>query len=59
MSRSLIAMVALIAAFVATPLHAAEKLKGFYSSSGGIAADVHRVLLVQFAADGTVILQQT
>ena len=59
MSRSLIVMVTLIAAFVATPLHAAEKLKGFYSGSGGIAADVHRVLLVQFASDGTVILQQT
>jgi hypothetical protein len=59
LNRSLIGMLALIAVFVAAPLHAAEKLKGFYSGSGGIAADVHRVLLVQFAADGTVILQQT
>ena len=59
MSRSSIAMLALIAAFVATPLRAAEKLKGFYSGSGGISAEVHRVLLVQFATDGTVILQQT
>ena len=32
-------MVTLIAAFVATPLHAAEKLKGFYSGSGGIAGE--------------------
>lgn len=59
MSRSSIAMLVLIAALVATPLHAAEKLKGFYSGSGGISAEVHRILLVQFAVDGTVILQQT
>jgi hypothetical protein len=52
-------MLALSAAFAATPLHAAEKLKGFYSGSGGITAEVHRVLLVEFGADGTAIFQQT
>ena len=42
-----------------TPLApAADKLKGFYSGSGGIAAEVHRVLIVEFATDGTAILQQ-
>jgi hypothetical protein len=35
--------------------HAAEKLNGFYSGSGGISADVHRVLLIKFAADGSAI----
>jgi hypothetical protein len=35
--------------------HAAEKLNGFYSGSGGISADVHRVLLIEFAADGSAI----
>ena len=38
--------------------HAAKKLNGFYSGSGGISAEVHRVLLIEFAADGTAILQQ-
>jgi len=57
--RSFITMLVSIAACVSVPLHAAEKLKGFYPGSGGITAEVHRVLLVQFAADGTVILQQT
>jgi hypothetical protein len=59
MKRLSIATLTLLAVFVSVPLHAAEKLKGFYSGSGGFTAEVHRVLLVQFAADGTVILQQT
>jgi hypothetical protein len=36
----------------------AEKLKGFYTGSGGISEDVHRVVMVQFAEDGTVMVQQ-
>ncbi|MBV8115935.1 MAG: hypothetical protein JO300_14420 [Silvibacterium sp.] len=36
----------------------AEKLKGFYTGSGGISQDVHRVVMVQFAEDGTVMVQQ-
>ncbi|MBV8632397.1 MAG: hypothetical protein JOZ83_15820 [Silvibacterium sp.] len=36
----------------------AEKLKGFYSGSGGLSEDVHRVVMVQFAEDGTVLVQQ-
>jgi hypothetical protein len=39
--------------------HAAKKLEGFYSGSGGISAEVHRVVLIEFASDGTAILQQT
>jgi len=56
----LTALLALTLSFAAavTPAHAAEKLKGFYSGSGGIAQEVHRVLIIEFAADGTAILQQ-
>jgi hypothetical protein len=39
-------------------LNAAEKLKGVYSGSGGMTAEVHRVLMVEFGEDGTAILQQ-
>jgi len=39
------------------PAHA-DKLKGFYSGSGGISADVHRVVMVQFAEDGTALVEQ-
>jgi len=54
-----LASVALLAALLVSPLaHAAEKLKGFYSGSGGMSAEVHRVVLVEFAADGTAIVQQ-
>lgn len=48
----------LVLAVISPPAHAAEKLKGFYSGSGGISAEVHRVLIIEFAADGTAILQQ-
>ncbi len=56
----LTALLALALSFaaVATSAHAAEKLKGFYSGSGGLSAEVHRVLIIEFAADGTAILQQ-
>ena len=43
---------------LASMLHAADKLKGVYSGSGGMTAEVHRVLMVEFAEDGTAILQQ-
>jgi hypothetical protein len=47
-----------LAVLLATvPAHA-EKLKGFYSGSGGISEDVHRVVMLQFAEDGTVLVQQ-
>jgi hypothetical protein len=44
--------------FVSATLHAAEKLKGIYSGSGGFSQEVHRVLMVEFGEDGTAILQQ-
>jgi hypothetical protein len=47
-----------LVAFLATFSANADKLKGFYSGSGGIAESVHRVVMVQFAEDGTVMVQQ-
>jgi hypothetical protein len=37
----------------------AEKLKGYYSGSGGISQEVHRVVFLEFGADGTAFLEQT
>jgi hypothetical protein len=54
--RAIVAL-ALLLATLSYPVHA-DKLNGFYSGSGGISQDVHRVLLIEFAADGTAILQQ-
>lgn len=36
----------------------ADKLKSFYMGSGGYSAEVHRVLLLTLAKDGTAVLQQ-
>jgi hypothetical protein len=55
---SALAALILLGAILATPAHAADKLKGFYAGSGGLSAEVHRVLIIEFAADGTAILQQ-
>src|ERR1700733_11286201 len=52
-----IAALALLLATLSYPVHA-DKLNGFYSGSGGFSQDFHRVLLIEFAADGTAILQQ-
>ncbi len=53
-----IVALALLLATLSVPAQAADKLNGFYSGSGGFSQDVHRVLLIEFAADGTAILQQ-
>lgn len=37
---------------------AAPKLKGFYAGSGGMTPEVHRVVLIEFATDGTAVVQQ-
>ncbi len=55
---SSIASLILLGAMLSPAAHAAEKLKGFYSGSGGLSAQVHRVLIIEFAADGTALLQQ-
>jgi hypothetical protein len=34
------------------------KLKGFYSGSGGFSPEVHRVVMIEFANDGTAIVEQ-
>src|SRR5262249_2371065 len=36
----------------------ADKLKNFYMGSGGYSAEVHRVILLTLAKDGTAVLQQ-
>src|SRR5215469_485732 len=37
---------------------AGQKLKGFYAGSGGISPEVHHLVFVEFATDGTAIVQQ-
>ena len=36
----------------------ADKLKGVYSGSGGVTQEVHRVVMIEFAVDGTAVIQQ-
>jgi hypothetical protein len=51
--------VLLICIFLAsTSAFAEKKLKGFYGGSGGITPDVYRLVMVEFAEDGTAIVQQ-
>jgi hypothetical protein len=54
---SSIAALILSAAILVPPAHA-DDLKGFYSGSGGFSADVFRVLFIDFASDGSALLQQ-
>src|SRR5271154_2047432 len=57
-SPAIVLALALALATLSAPAHAADKLNGFYIGSGGLSQEVHRVLLIEFAADGTAILQQ-
>src|ERR1700722_89239 len=57
-SRYVMAAVVLGALFVSPEARAADKLKGFYSGSGGMSSEVHQVVLVEFAEDGSAILEQ-
>ena len=57
--RTSVLALLLLGAVLSPCAHAGEKLKGFYSGSGGISSEVHRVVIIEFAADGTAILQQT
>ena len=50
--------VALAAALLIPVAAHADKLKGFYVGNGGITQNVSRVVLVEFATDGTAIVQQ-
>ena len=48
-----------LAAVLLVPVSApADKLKGFYSGSGGVTQEVHRIVMIEFATDGTAIIQQ-
>jgi hypothetical protein len=53
-----LAALVVVGTVLLTPTLAAEKLKGFYSGSGGLSEEVHRVVLVNFGADHTAIVQQ-
>ena len=58
MSTWSISSVAPAVVLLAAGLAHADKLKGFYSGSGGVAREVHRVVRIEFAADGTALIQQ-
>ena len=47
----------LLGATLSPSAHAAKKLKGFYAGSGG-TPQRHRTFFIEFALDGTAILQQ-
>ena len=47
----------LLGLVLTSPAHA-DKLKGIYAGSGGFSQDVSRTLFIEFAADGTALLQQ-
>jgi hypothetical protein len=57
MRPRILTLLALAAIFAPLPAFAG-KLKGYYTGSGGIAESVHRVVMVQFAEDSTVLVQQ-
>ena len=48
----------LLGSFLFPATSVADKLKGFYSGSGGMSQEGHRVLFIEFAQDGTALLQQ-
>src|SRR5277367_5225566 len=48
----------LSAILLLAPSGRADKLKNFYMGSGGYSAEVHRVVLLELAKDGTAVLQQ-
>lgn len=48
----------LIALLLSVAPSYADKLKSFYMGSGGYSAEVHRVILLTLAKDGTAVLQQ-
>jgi hypothetical protein len=50
---------ALVFLIALAPFASADKVKGFYGGSGGLSPEDHRVVFIEFAADGTAIVQQT
>lgn len=51
-------LVVLTAMFLVSGSARADKLKGFYVGNGGITQELSRVVLVEFATDGTAVVQQ-
>ena len=54
---SILASLVLLGSVLSVPVHA-EKLQGIYAGSGGFSQEVSRTLFIEFAADGTALLQQ-
>jgi hypothetical protein len=54
---SKIVSLVLLGLVLSAPAHG-DKLKGIYAGSGGFSQDVSRTLFIEFAADGTALLQQ-
>jgi hypothetical protein len=54
---SKIASLILLGLALSSPAHA-DKLKGIYAGSGGFSQDVSRTVFIEFAADGTALVQQ-
>jgi hypothetical protein len=59
MRRISLVIVIAITLFAGGVAHAASKLKGFYSGSGGISQDVFRTVMIEFHDDGTATVQQS
>ena len=54
---SKIASLILLGLALSSQAHA-DKLKGIYAGSGGFSQDVSRTVFIEFAADGTALVQQ-
>jgi hypothetical protein len=48
----------LTAVLLVTGSARADKLKGFYVGSGGVTQEVSRTVMIEFATDGTAVVQQ-
>lgn len=51
--------VLLLLGITLSPSARADKVKGFYAGSSGGVHEEHRTVFIEFAADGTAIVQQT
>lgn len=52
-----LASLVMLYSFLSVPARA-DRLKGIYSGSGGFSQEVSRTLFIEFAADGTALVQQ-
>ncbi|MDE1176606.1 MAG: hypothetical protein PW789_08350 [Edaphobacter sp.] len=57
-SKTLAGFYALVLLLCCTASLSSETLKGFYSGSGGLSQEVHRVIMIEFGEDGSALVQQ-